>query len=173
VEQVHDVKLAQKGNKEAFVRLIKVAEKSMYRVARAILKSDNECADAIQETILKAYKSIAALREPQYFKTWITKILINECNRILRNNRKVIPIEEFIDQAYKLDAYEKIEIQEAVNSLEDVFRVVVILFYFEDLSIKDIAQTLDIPEGTVKSRLSRARDRLSKMLKFQNEGGCL
>jgi RNA polymerase sigma-70 factor (ECF subfamily) len=171
VEQVNDVKLAQKGNKDAFVRLITAAEKSMYRVARAILKSDNECADAIQESILKAYKSMGGLREPQYFKTWLTKILINECNRILKNNRKIIPIEEYMDQAYTLDAYEKIEIQEAVSSLDDEFRVVVILFYFEDMTIKDIAQMLEIPEGTVKSRLSRARERLSKQLKIQSEGG--
>lgn len=171
MEQVNDVKLAQKGNKDAFVRLINAAEKSLYRVARAILKSDSECADAIQESILKAYKSMGGLREPQYFKTWLTKILINECNRILKNNRKIIPIEEYIDQAYTLDAYEKIEIQEAVNSLEDEFRIVVILFYFEDMTIKDISQTLDIPEGTVKSRLSRARERLSKQLKIISEGG--
>lgn len=172
VEQVNDVLLAQKGNKDAFVRLITATEKSLYRVAKAILKSDNECADAIQEAILKAFKSIGGVREPQYFKTWLTKIVINECNRILRNNRKVIPIEEYMDQAYTLDAYEKIEIQEAVDSLDDEFRVVVILFYFEDMTIRDIAGTLEIPEGTVKSRLSRARERLSKQLKIQSEGGC-
>lgn len=171
MEQVTDVRLAQKGNKDAFVRLITSAEKSMYRVAKAILKSDFECADAIQESILKAYKSIGGLREPQYFKTWLTKILINECNRILRNNRKVIAIEEYIDQSYTLDAHEKIEIQEAVNSLEDEFRVVVILFYFEDMTIKDISHMLELPEGTVKSRLSRARERLSKQLRIFNEGG--
>lgn len=171
VELINDVKLAQKGNKDAFVRLITAAEKSLYRVARAILKSDNECADAIQESILKAYKSMGGLREPQYFKTWLTKILINECNRILKNNKKIIPIEEYMDQAYTLDAYEKVEIQEAVSSLEDEFRVVVVLFYFEDMSIKDIAQMLEIPEGTVKSRLSRARERLSKQLKILSEGG--
>lgn len=171
MELINDVKLAQKGNKDAFVRLITAAEKSLYRVARAILKSDNECADAIQESILKAYKSMGGLREPQYFKTWLTKILINECNRILKNNKKIIPIEEYMDQAYTLDAYEKVEIQEAVNSLEDEFRVVVILFYFEDMAIKDIAQMLEIPEGTVKSRLSRARERLSKQLKILSEGG--
>lgn len=172
MEQVNDVLLAQKGNKDAFVRLITATEKSLYRVAKAILKSDNECADAIQEAILKAFKSIGGVREPQYFKTWLTKIVINECNRILRNNRKVIPIEEYMDQAYTLDAYEKIEIQEAVDSLDDEFRVVVILFYFEDMTIRDIAGTLEIPEGTVKSRLSRARERLSKQLKIQSEGGC-
>lgn len=171
MELINDVKLAQKGNKDAFVRLITAAEKSLYRVARAILKSDNECADAIQESILKAYKSMGGLREPQYFKTWLTKILINECNRILKNNKKIIPIEEYMDQAYTLDAYEKVEIQEAVSSLEDEFRVVVVLFYFEDMSIKDIAQMLEIPEGTVKSRLSRARERLSKQLKILSEGG--
>jgi RNA polymerase sigma-70 factor (ECF subfamily) len=85
VEQINDVKLAQKGSKDAFVRLITAAEKSMYRVAKAILKSDNECADAIQESILKAFKSVGGLREPQYFKTWLIRILINECKVILKN----------------------------------------------------------------------------------------
>jgi RNA polymerase sigma-70 factor (ECF subfamily) len=64
-KKVVDVKLAQKGNKSAFVRLIKAAEVSMYRVAKAMVKSDAECADAIQETILKAYESIDTLRNSE------------------------------------------------------------------------------------------------------------
>ncbi len=69
MSQENEVRMAQKGSKDAFMRLIKNSELSMYRVAKSFLKSDPDCADAIQEAILKAYRTIASLREPGYFKT--------------------------------------------------------------------------------------------------------
>jgi len=83
-----EVKKAKKGNKDSFINLINYCEASLYRISSAILKKDEECVDAIQEAILKAYYSIHKLKEPSYFKTWITRILINECYKILNNKKK-------------------------------------------------------------------------------------
>lgn len=94
MQQESEVELAQKGSKEAFSRLIKNSEASMYRVAKSFLKTDTDCADAIQETILKAYKMIRSLKQPQYFKTWLIRILINECKHVLNVKNKVIPMED-------------------------------------------------------------------------------
>ena len=166
-----DVMRAKKGNKEAFVKIIKASEGSMYRVAKSIVHSDVECADAIQETILKAYQSIQNLKNNEYFKTWLIRILINECNKIVKQNKRVIPMESFKENSGKSHIHERLEIQEAIGSLEDELRTIVTLYYIEDLPLKEIANILDIPEGTVKSRLSRAREKLMLVLENHEIGG--
>lgn len=152
------------GDGEAFSTLIKAYEKDLYRVAIAILKNDDDALDCIQDTILKAYESIGKLKKEEYFKTWLIKILINSCNTLINKRKRVIPIKE----AFKEDGYrdntEKIEINEFVDKLEEELRVLVILYYFEDLSVKDISKYLKIPEGTIKSRLSRAREKLKTLM---------
>jgi RNA polymerase sigma-70 factor (ECF subfamily) len=161
VKQTDRVRRAQRGNHEAFVQLIQEYESSMYRVAKAFLKSDIDCADVMQETILKVYKGIRALKEPEYLKTWLIRILINECQRLLKQKAQVIPMADFIEKAYRPDTQQDLEIQEAVQSLEEDLRITVTLFCIEDISLVDIALLLEIPEGTVKSRLYRAREKLA------------
>ncbi|MFA5880809.1 MAG: sigma-70 family RNA polymerase sigma factor [Eubacteriales bacterium] len=171
MSQENEVRMAQKGSKDAFMRLIKNSELSMYRVAKSFLKSDPDCADAIQEAILKAYRTIASLREPGYFKTWLIRILINECKQILKFKNRVIPIEDLIVQSQQRDVFEQAEVLEVVDSLEDELRTIVILYYFEDLPLQEVARVLELPEGTVKSRLSRARAKLAELLGNQEERG--
>lgn len=160
------VKQSKDGNKEAFIELIKCTEVSMYRVSQSMLKSNTDCADAIQEAILKAYKSIRTLKEPDYFKTWLIRILINECNRILKYRCKIIPIDEMMEETSpQADIEQQLEIKEALALLEDDLRIVVTLYYYEDLPVKAIAALLKMSEGTVKSRLNRARKKLAFSLK--------
>jgi RNA polymerase sigma-70 factor (ECF subfamily) len=158
------IRQAMDGNKESFAVIIKHFELSLYKVAKSMLESEEDCADAIQETILKAYKSIRNLRETQFFKTWLIRILINECNNIYKIKGKVIPICEIEKTASEVsiinDVDNTIVIQEMLNHLQNELRTIVILYYFEDFSVKDISDLLSVPEGTVKSRLSRARNKL-------------
>ncbi|SEM84619.1 RNA polymerase sigma-70 factor, ECF subfamily [Lihuaxuella thermophila] len=134
-----------------------------------ILPRDQDCLDAIQETILKAYQGIDRLKRPAYFKTWLIRILINQCNEMIRKNKKIYLLEE-IKETYSANAeLEKIELREAVNKLEADQRIVVFLHYFEDISLKDIADMLDIPVNTVKTRLHRARRALANMLEISPE----
>lgn len=159
------VRQAQQGNKEAFVSLIKELEASLYRVAKSMLRADFECADAIQETILRAYNGLPGLREPKYFKTWLIRILINECNKILSAKRKVVPISEFDEQADSTPSHDQnIVLQDAVAALSEDYRTVITLFYFEDLPMKEIADLLEISESTVKIRLFRAKSKLAVLL---------
>lgn len=165
-----DIKLAKKGEKAAFCRLIKKNEDSMYRTAKAILKTDEDCADAIQETIIKAYKSIGKLRKEEFFKTWLIRIVINESYRLLKRKNKLVPVESVIgiNENYNFED-ENIIIRHAVESLEEELKMVTVLHYFEDLSVRDISEVVNIPEGTVKSRLSRARSKLYEILKIKEE----
>jgi RNA polymerase sigma factor (sigma-70 family) len=156
-----DEELACSGDVEAFTRLIKKNEQSMYRVARSILPSESECLDAAQEAILKAYHSLSSLRDPRLFKSWLMRILVNECYRLGRKASKLVLLDDWHEQASPYRFEENIELQEAVELLEEELRLCIVLYYFEDMAIKDMAIVLSQPEGTIKSRLSRARKKLA------------
>ena len=156
-----DEELACSGDLEAFTRLVKKYEQSMYRVCRSILPSENECLDAAQEAIIKAYHSLNTLRDPRFFKSWLMRILVNECHRLVRKTSKLVLLDDRHEQASSYRFEENIEVQEAVQLLEDELRLCIVLYYFEDMAIKDISIVLNQPEGTIKSRLSRARKKLS------------
>lgn len=157
------IKKAKKGHHPSFIQLMKQYEVSMYRVAKGILKKDHDCADAIQETILICFKKIATLQEDKYFKTWLIRILINECYALLDKRKVVIPVESW-NESDNSELDLKLSVQEAVSSLNDSLRTVTTLYYFEDMSIKDISEAINIPEGTVKSRLSTARQQMMTFL---------
>lgn len=158
-----DVRLARLGDPEAFSRLILANERNLYGLARLYLKREEDCADAVQEAIVKSFAAMPALKEPAYFKTWLSRILIHECLQLLRSQqrqRTVSPVAEVADAM----PYEAIELKEAVAHLEDDLRRVIQLHYYRDMPIRAIAKIAGIPEGTVKSRLYRARAILAERL---------
>lgn len=168
MDNIKLVKKAKKGNDLAFTNLIKNYEKDLYRVAIAITKNDDDALDCIQETILKAYINIRKLRNDEYFKTWLIKILINQCNALLQKNKKIEIVSTFqVDDDN--DDLQNLEIKDSVENLEGDLKVLVILYYYQDMSVKDISESLNIPEGTIKSRLSRARNKLKDMLNINEE----
>ncbi|MCQ6558397.1 RNA polymerase sigma factor [Paenibacillus mendelii] len=164
------VQEAVNGARDAFIQLIRANEQSMYAVARGILKSDSDAADAIQETILKAYNGIRGLREPAYFRTWLIRILINECRQIARHNSKFIPMTGVVEREDVHGFESSMEVDELLGELDLEHKEIVVLYYMEDMSVKEIAQSLDISEGTVKSRLYRARLKLAILLKETEPG---
>lgn len=165
-DELNYVRLAIKGDRQAFQKLIQQYKLTMYRLAKTILKNDTDIGDAMQEAILKAYKSIGNLKNEKVFKSWLLRILVNECNMILRKQKKTIPIDS-VEEVSCEDSYnlEKYQVLSAVNTLEDDLKTVVILYYYDGLPVKDIVAVVGAPEGTIKSRLSRARKRLYEILK--------
>ncbi|WP_430786602.1 sigma-70 family RNA polymerase sigma factor [Virgibacillus flavescens] len=164
-----DIILAQKGDKDAFMRIILDSQDSLYRVSKGILRNDNDCADAIQNAIEKAYDSISKLKKANYFKTWMIRILINECYNILKLKNKSVAIETVdIMATYEMNLDESIDLTAAINQLESHYRSVIILFYLEDYTINEIAEILQVGPGTVKSRLNRARTKLGSFLGVAN-----
>ncbi|RDI45736.1 RNA polymerase sigma factor [Falsibacillus pallidus] len=164
------VALAKIGDNEAFSTLIHENKRNLYRIAKAMLYQELDIEDAIQYTILSAYQNIKKLKKDEYFRTWLIRILINHCNNILRLRKRTISLEElsFPSASYE-DTYKDMDLQEAIFSLKEDLRIVIILFYYEDLPSKDIAKLLKVPEGTVRSRLSIARKFLQKQLNLENE----
>ncbi|GIO14017.1 RNA polymerase subunit sigma-24 [Cohnella xylanilytica] len=163
MEWIEDVKRARSGDPDAFVRLMRAFEAVLYQTARAFLHSDEDCADAMQETVLRAYRSIKGLKEPAYFKTWLVRIHINECKRMLQSRKSYVPLTEETDPRVNEAGFVVMELQELVDRLEAPLRTIARLYYYGDLSVKEIAEQLRLPEGTVKSRLHRARGILASL----------
>ena len=155
--------------KENLGRLILESERQMYLTAKTIHRNDQDCGDAIQEAIVKAFQKIDTLRQDKYAKTWLMRILINECYSLLRRESRYVSMEEMrelsIGEAEEKKDYS--DLYSAVRSLKEELRISVILYYGEDFSIREIAQILEITEGAVQKRLFRARmqlrDRLTQM----------
>lgn len=160
------VRKAKSGEKDAFSELIRENKLSLYKIARGMLKRECDIEDATQNTIMKALESINSLKNNNYFKTWLIRILINECNIILRNNKRenLVNVSEGFSGLRHDDKYENLDITNAVNMLEIDLREVVVLYYFEDFKQKDIAEILGIKEGTVRTRLLRAKKKLKEAL---------
>ncbi|NGZ74706.1 sigma-70 family RNA polymerase sigma factor [Saccharibacillus alkalitolerans] len=157
---------ARDGDRDAFVELMRRHEEALHNMAWSMLRKEEDVADAMQETVFKAYRSVASLREAQFFRTWIFRILINECNSLLRGRSRTVAVADFPVAAAQSAAYDEVDMRDAVDRLESKQRTVIILHYFEDLSVAQMAQTLQVTESAVKTRLMRARTALMK--KFQS-----
>ncbi|MCQ6307035.1 sigma-70 family RNA polymerase sigma factor [Bacillus cereus] len=152
-----DVQAAKKGDKDAFIRLIKQIEHNLFQTAKTILKHDEDTADALQETILKAYQSIHKLKHVEYFKTWIFRILINECNTMIARRSKIVSVDCIGEQVSTSAQNQEIEIRDAIDKLPAKQRMVIILHYFQDMTMKQVADTLNLSESAVKKRLQQAK----------------
>ena len=149
-------------NKQEFTRRVLAMENRLYRISCGMLRDANDRMDAVQEAVGKAWINIHRLRSEQFFETWLTRILINECHNIQRLRRKIIPLETLPEKTVCADQDEKI--REAVLSLEEEYRLPVLLYFMEGYKTREVAEILKIPEGTVKTRLARARKILKQLL---------
>lgn len=151
-------------NKNTFIEKVLEAERTLYNVSKSILVNDQDCEDAVQSAILKAYDKLSTLKEEKYFKTWLVRILINECYKLQRKNIIKVSYEEcfeFIKEEEKTD-YSDLYI--AIQKLPPRIRVTIVLYYVEGYSIEEIKKILKIPSGTVKSRLAKGRKLLKTKL---------
>lgn len=154
------VRKAKRRNPDAFTELMQLYMKDMYRIALAILMNDEDAADAIQDTILICWEKIDTLKQPQYFKTWMIRILINQCYKCRKRMENMRGLEEYEEPAV-YDEY-NLELKEALSLLDEKYRIIMTLFYSEGYHIDEIARILKIPKSTVQTRLQRGREKLAK-----------
>ncbi|MWV42490.1 sigma-70 family RNA polymerase sigma factor [Paenibacillus sp. HJL G12] len=170
MEMTELIERAKAGDAEAFVALMKHLERSMYGMAKSMLHRDEDVADALQESILKSYKSLPSLREPKFFKTWMFRIVINECNNILKQRSSTDMVAEVPPTVARVDEYNSVDLREIVDRLEEPQRMVVVLHYYEDIPLRQVAKLLNISESAAKMRLHRAREVLHHQLSNFQEG---
>lgn len=145
-------------DRDFFAASVQDMERSLYCVARSYLRSEADCEDALQTALLRAWEKRHTLRQPQYFRTWLTRILINTCKETLRRQKRETPAAVFPEAAAPQGA--DIALWDALRVLDEKYRIVIILYYRDGYDICDIARILRTTQGTVKSRLSRARQQL-------------
>ena len=148
-----------------FVEVVTNNKEGFYREAYSYLLNKEDAEDAVSNAILKAYSKLSERQNLSKMRAWIYLILINECKDMIRKKSKLkysdVPITELVME----EVNDKTDLYELVCSLESQFKEITLLFYFENFRIKEIAEILDIPEGTVKSRLARSRKQLKEMIK--------
>lgn len=154
------VEKAIRGDVDAFLELMEKNSLAMYKVARGILKNDDDVADAIQDTILNCFEKIYTLRKPEYFKTWMIRILINECNQILGHYQRVNMPGELPETAGQDASLAEFEFKEMLELVDEKYRIILVLHYVQGFKISEIAELLELNENTVKTRLSRAREQI-------------
>ncbi|MGW9103390.1 sigma-70 family RNA polymerase sigma factor [Priestia megaterium] len=161
------VKKAKRGNEKAFQELIELEKNKLFRIAYLYVKNEADALDIVQDTVYKAFISIKRLKDPSYFSTWISRILINTCLDFIKKNSRVMPIDIVNKKSHheSLALEDKLDLVGAIERLEIQYKTVIIFRYYKDLSIKQIAEILECPEGTVKTRLHRAVHQLKLDLK--------
>jgi len=166
------VRLAQEGNDEAFYELVSRDKEKLYRIAFAYMKNEADALEAIQETTYRAYSKLKKLKEPKYFNTWLIRILINYCIDEQKRKKRVLPLMHAADAAdgNEID-HRKFGLELAIERLEPKYRHIIMLKYFHDLTITEIAQVLECPDGTVKSWLNKALKGLREFVGKEGEGG--
>lgn len=170
-----NIKKAIGGDKNAFTSIVLEYEQQLYKIARTRLADDHDICDAIQNTLLSAYQNVTKVRKSKYFKTWLIRILLNECNAVYRKKQWGSASFEEIGAERCLgteDGFSHVEHQIDFNSAMQILnfeeRQAMTLFYTEDLSIKEISKLMNLNVNTVKTRLSRAKGKLKKVLKEEN-----
>lgn len=151
--------------KEKLGEVILASQETMYRVAKTLLRSDADCADAIQEAIVKAFSNLHTLRSDKYVKTWLVRIVINESNTILRKRQKLVSLEDYRLESLPEERETYSELYEAIRHLDEPARLAVTLYYLEGYSVRETADILETTENIVKKRLMRARQQLREELK--------
>lgn len=169
------VERAVKGNTDAFGELIAQHQTYLYKLAFMYTKNEQDALDSVQECAMRAMISMDKLREPEYFKTWITRILINCIYQANGKNKKHAVFEEYKEAACDemLSIEERTDLYDAIDLLPPVYKTVIILKYFQGMKIKEISAVMDIPVGSVKGYLSRAKSVLRDLLKEDNVGNAI
>jgi len=153
----------QKKDESALDAFITHTRPLAYRVAHSMLGDPHRCEDVLQDVYLAVYQKIGQLRDPQAFRGWFCSIVINRCRRLLRE-RTPEPLDDFLEVPASAGMAERVQdrlqVQDAMARLNDQDRVILTLREVFDMAYQEIADSLEIPVGTVRSRLAKARLRL-------------
>lgn len=148
--------------KDEFSQRIIAMMDVLYRIAWSQLGQAADREDAVQETIRRAWERQESLRDERYMQTWVIRILLNVCRSQQRKAARMFPAEYL--PSFRTDAPHETPLLDTLFSLEDKFRLPLQLRYVEGYSVTEVARILRLPEGTVKSRLSRGREKLKAII---------
>ncbi|WP_371873333.1 sigma-70 family RNA polymerase sigma factor [Lysinibacillus sp. Ag94] len=149
--------------------LIHEEKEKMYRMAYVYMRNENDALEVFQESLYKALNSIQTLKNNDYFSTWLMRILINTAIATLKKKQKIVPINnEMFDQiedVKNIQSEEHLDLLQAMDEIEEKYKTVLLLRFYHDFTVKQIATFLDCPEGTVKTNIRRGLEGLRLKLK--------
>lgn len=171
------IKRAKEGEKEAFTQAILLIKNDLYKIAKVRTSNEDDIQDIIQETMMDAYKYIKKLKETSKFKSWIIKILINNCNKYYKKY--------YVQENYDLEFYKEsikynndqqliedtLDFYEMIKQLKYEERIIIVLYYGEKYTTKEISNILSVNENTIKTRLSRAKEKIKNTYKGGRNNG--
>ncbi|WP_413302720.1 sigma-70 family RNA polymerase sigma factor [Bacillus sp. 1P10SD] len=167
------VKKAIKGNKSAFEKLVQQHYERIYRTAYLYVHNEQDALDVVQEAAYQAFASIHSLKHPEYFTTWLIKIVIRCSGQVVKRKSNVVPLsDEILSNLPGLansNIEESLQLISTIQQLKENYRTAIILFYYYDYSIKTISGIMEIPESTVKTYLSRGKAELKKSYKNEED----
>ena len=150
--------------KKWFCDNIKDLENGMYRLSYSILRNETDALDAVQEAIYRSYKNLEFLKDKRKFKSWIYKIITNTSFEMLKNKKDYLDIEQENVQEDKIDIDTNLTLWNAVQGLEQPYRTTITLFYYEDMSIKEISKITGTKIDAIKKQLSRGREKIKEVM---------
>lgn len=168
LNEIKLIKESMKGNKESFGILIKNNKEYLYKMSFLYVKDEQDALEVIHETVYRAFLNIEKLKKAKFFNTWITRILINVSIDFLKRKGKNQMLDEstpIIKEKCEISTEEKLDLYNAIDLLNDNYKTVIIMMYFNDMKIKDISKVMETPENTVKTYLRRAKQALGEILK--------
>ena len=156
---------------EWFYNKIVELQTDMYRFAYSVLKSSDQCEDAVHNAILKAHDNLHQLKNEEAFRAWMFRIIRNECLAIVKKQSRFVPLNDELVMQEKASLEDRIDVGHAVLQLSRKYREVIVLYYYYAYSLDEIAEILRISQGTVKSRLARARKALRRIMESSGKEG--
>ena len=160
---------AKNGDAEAFQALVHEEKEKLYKMAFVYMRNEDDALEVFQETLYKAFTSIQTLKNNDYFLTWLVRILINAAVALLNKQKKIIPMShdmlESMGNTGQMKQEDQLDLLQAMDEIEDKYKTVLLLRFYEDYTIQQISSVLDTPEGTVKTNIRRGLALLKKKMK--------
>ena len=174
MEYLDLVKRAKSGNEEAFIRLMELQSDCMYKMAKTILKNEEDVADAMAETVLTCWEKISTLRKNRYVKTWMIRILLNKCYDLLRKKELLLTEDAVTETSIRETGYGLAEWEQVLQTLDEKYRLVMLLYYVEGFKIREVSEvTADKNTGRRAGGNGSGRVHRSILHQSGNHGYCV
>ena len=162
---------AQHGDDKAFYELLSLNRDKLYGTAMQYLRNESQALEAVQEVTCRVYLKLNTLKKPKYFSTWLVRVMINYCLDELRRQKRYAPLKDWdVTGSDDIDEQDvRIDMQNYVQKLKPKYRDTLVLRYYEDMSIEDIAAVTKKPVGTIKTWISRGLSQMRSMLKGRED----
>ena len=150
-------------NEQTFSRLVEEHQETLYRVAYTLIRHPEDCRDILQDALISAWRNIHTLRNPEAFRGWMIRIVVNCAKNALRK-KKIQTVELTGDLSAPENRTEDENLAFALLQLRESLRLPIVLYYMESLSVEEISRVMRLPKGTIKNRLFRGRKMMAEIL---------